>query len=257
MVVYIDVLFLTNLILNYFLLLASARLTNAMFTRWRLVCAGIFGAAYSCVVFFADLHTFTLPLNIILAVLLCLVSFGKRNLLKNSALFIFTSFIFAGAVFALTLLGANIFEINNGVLYFDMPFWFLILSTIIIYGVITIFFNNRFKKAETKYLTCSARLNENSVSFKAMYDTGCNLTDPSTNKSVMILEPILFDKLMKESEKFWFTPCKTIMGTDLLLCIKPDNITINNKSFPNGVIARSNSRLSNDFEAIIGEQFGI
>ena len=55
-VVYIDSLFLLNLIVDYLLLLGAARLSGAVLCRPRLALGAVLGAAYACAVFLPGLE---------------------------------------------------------------------------------------------------------------------------------------------------------------------------------------------------------
>ena len=53
-VVYIDLLFLLNLIANYLLLLAAGRMAGAVLARWRIGLGAAAGALYAALIFAGD-----------------------------------------------------------------------------------------------------------------------------------------------------------------------------------------------------------
>ena len=95
--IYIDVLFLINLIVNYLLLYGSVLLSGAAVYRIRVFLGALIGAAYGVIVFFISLNAlFSVVLKILVAALMVFVSF-KGSCVK---LFRFT-LIFFGLSFAL------------------------------------------------------------------------------------------------------------------------------------------------------------
>ena len=88
-IIYIDYLFALNLIIDYFLLLLTAKICAAPYKRLKFFAAAALGAAYSsALVFpvFAFLGTW--PMKIALSVLMVLISFGtERRLLRAAVVF--------------------------------------------------------------------------------------------------------------------------------------------------------------------------
>ena len=103
-VVYVDVLVGVNLIVNYFLLLASAKFLTLPFHRGRLVAASALGALYSLVILLPAWNPFlSLLIKLIMAASIILAAFGWHGVkafLRQTAAFYIVSFAFAGLMIA-------------------------------------------------------------------------------------------------------------------------------------------------------------
>ena len=86
-VVYIDSLFLLNLIVDYLLLLGAARLSGAVLHRPRLALGAVLGAAYACAVFLPGLGFLTHPaVELAIGGAMSLIAFGGGPRLLRSFL---------------------------------------------------------------------------------------------------------------------------------------------------------------------------
>ena len=108
-VVYIDLLFLLNLIANYLLLLAAGRMAGAALARWRIGLGAGLGALYAALVFLPGLAWLARwPCKLAAGVLMTLTAYGgERRLLRVTVLFFGASAALAGAVLGLELLGLS------------------------------------------------------------------------------------------------------------------------------------------------------
>ena len=108
-VVYIDSLFLLNLIVDYLLLLGAARLSGAVLCRPRMALGAVLGAAYACAVFLPGLGFLTHPaVELSIAVAMALIAYGGgQRLLRSFLAFLALSCALGGGVLALSLLGAR------------------------------------------------------------------------------------------------------------------------------------------------------
>ena len=100
-VIYIDVLFLVNFIINYLILFASGKIQSAIIFRWRLLCGGLIGAIYGVASFFPDMEFLSaLFSKLATSSLMVLISFGWEQFFKRFLVFLLTSLAFGGVVFA-------------------------------------------------------------------------------------------------------------------------------------------------------------
>ena len=80
-VVYIDLLFLLNLIANYLLLLAAGRMAGAVLIRWRIGLGAAAGALYAALIFLPGLDWLAAwPCKLAAGVLLALVAYGDLQI---------------------------------------------------------------------------------------------------------------------------------------------------------------------------------
>lgn len=272
--IYIDVLFLINLIVNYLLLYGSVLLSGAAVYRIRVFLGALIGAAYGVIVFFISLNAlFSVVLKILVAALMVFVSFKGTyvKLFRFTLIFFGLSFAFAGTVLALYYFtgGADGYiETNNLILYINMPFWALILSAVFAYLLFTLLFRASalVLRRETKPVEI---IDSNKrVGFRALVDTGNMLRDPFTNARVIIADysvvkdivpqkvreildktgaesfPAMYKKIPYEY-KFRLIPYKTVNKSfDLLLAFKPEKILIDGALSKNALVALSPARIS-------------
>lgn len=189
-VVYIDALFLLNLIVNYLLLLAAAKLAGEPLRRLRLATGAALGGLYAAAIFFPGMGFLTHPLcKLGAAVLMLLTGFGgSRRLLRVTLVFFGLSCAFGGGIFAIGLLGGRGLTLRNGVLYSVMDLRILLLSAAVCYAVLTLVFRRTARHGRREVLPAVLILEGRRVAVNALVDTGNTLTDPVTGRPVMVAE---------------------------------------------------------------------
>ena len=186
-VVYIDLLFLLNLIANYLLLLAAGRMAGAALIRWRIGLGAAAGALYAALIFLPGLDWLAAwPCKLAAGVLLALVAYGgERNFLRITVLFFGASAALAGAVLGLELLGSASLTLEYGVLYTPVDIRLLLLSFTVCYFVLSLFFR-RVGQHGGKLTSLKITLGEQTVDVTALRDTGHTVTDPADNRPVVV-----------------------------------------------------------------------
>lgn len=207
MVVYIDVLFIVNLIINYFILLAVSKLLSRYDKHIRLLLGAVLGSVYSCMMFFPHLEfLFSAGLKLLLSITIVLASFkinSFRALLKLIAYFYVISMLFGGIVFAVQLFFAPpAMVVKNCVTYIDISPVVLILTSAAAYVIITLFSRMLHKKTqEQNYYKVKIIINGNKAVVTALYDTGNDLRDAVSGSPVMIVEYRCVEKLIPDEIK--------------------------------------------------------
>lgn len=248
-VIYIDVLICVNLVINYFLILATSKFLYLRLKRLRLILGEVLGAVYSLYILLPDYPVFvSLITRLFMAATIMGTVFGFKNLkilAKSVAYFFIVSFLFSGIMFGMWyVFRPRGMAINNGVVYFNISPLLLIASSLVAYTVIEIT-NRILEKKENKNLVCSVlvRVGERQVNFAAKVDTCNSLREPFSNLPVIVaseevLKPILpqgFWPFIKGNEmqnfedfKIRFIPFQTVSGEGLLPAFKPDVVKIKN-----------------------------
>ena len=248
-VIYIDVLICVNLVINYFLILATSKFLYLRLKRLRLILGEVLGAVYSLYILLPDYPVFvSLITRLFMAATIMGTVFGFKNLkilAKSVAYFFVVSFLFSGIMFGMWyVFRPRGMAINNGVVYFNISPLLLIASSLVAYTVIEIT-NRILEKKENKNLVCSVlvKVGERQVNFAAKVDTCNSLREPFSNLPVIVaseevLKPILpqgFWPFMKGNEmqnfedfKIRFIPFQTVSGEGLLPAFKPDVVKIKN-----------------------------
>jgi len=273
-VVYIDVLFGMNFIINYLMLYASAKLGGQVIKRFFIALSAIVGAIYCCLTYFAEMQKITaFVAKITIGLIMVLIAFGiNRNLFRLFLSFCGVSFAFGGCVLAVYYISGGaggMIDVSNGIYYLRVSFKTLLLSAGISFLIVNFVFKRCVAKNDGRSISRVRVENQSKrVCFQALIDTGNNLTDPITNRPVIIAEydmlreildrkiievldnvsptdfPLVIDKLPREY-KFRLLPYKTIgCEFDMLLVFQPDSIFINDRKLKDGFIALSPNRIS-------------
>lgn len=126
LVIYIDVLLVVNLYINYFLVRGTSLMLRRKVSPRRVLLASAVGAVGSLLILVPDLNPILCVLiKIALGIGITFAAFGRQNkidFLISSLSFLVVSFIFGGAMTALWNIAApaGIF-VRNGTAYFDIP----------------------------------------------------------------------------------------------------------------------------------------
>lgn len=191
--VYVDVLFLTNLIVDYLLLLATAKFASQPCKRWRVFWGAMLGAAFGVVLFFQPVQgILALPFQLLLCSALCGIAFARpepRQLLRLSLILMGVTLAFGGAVMALAYLGAggDLLQVRGGVPYLNLPLGTLLISTLCAYGLLSLLFRGT-GRARPRAAQVQVGCGQNKIQIKALWDTGNQLRDPLTGRKVLVLE---------------------------------------------------------------------
>ena len=153
-VIYIDVLICVNLVINYFLILATSKFLYLRLKRLRLILGEVLGAFYSLYILLPDYPVFvSLITRLFMAATIMGTVFGFKNLkilAKSVAYFFVVSFLFSGIMFGMWyVFRPRGMAINNGVVYFNISPLLLIASSLVAYTVIEVT-NRILEKKENK-----------------------------------------------------------------------------------------------------------
>ena len=199
-VIYVDTLFLLNALVDYLLLLASARLAGEPLARLRFLLGAVLGGAYAVAIFLPGLAFLARPLcRLASAVLIVLAAFWRsRRLLRQVVIFFALSCAFGGGVLAIGLLGGRGLTLSGGVLYSEMDLKIVLLSAAGCYGVLTLVFQRvgRHTGPSGELKPVRLTLGERHVDMTALVDTGNTLTDPVTGRPVLVAEAEGVEKLL-------------------------------------------------------------
>lgn len=186
--IYLDSLFALNAVIDYFLLLCSARAAGAVLRRWRLALAALLGGAWAvaCVLPGMGFLTYA-PMKLVPAVFMALIAFGgERRLWRCLVIFLAVSAAFGGAVWAASMLaGADAY---GGQVYVPVSMRVLVLSFALCYAAVSLVFRRIGKRAEREILPLVVTLGGKSVALRALRDTGNGLSDPVSGRSAAVAE---------------------------------------------------------------------
>ena len=250
MTLYVDIIFLENLIMNSIIILATGIILKNTQRIWRnLVSSGI-GAIYAILIYTSNFKIYSnIILKVILSVVIVYIAFKPANIrsfLKHLIIFYLTSFTFGGVAFALLyFVRPQDILFQNGVLIGTYPIKMILAGGILGFIIITFAFKNIKGKLTRKDMMCTVIIGNTRIT--AIVDTGNLLKDPITKMPVLIVEREMLKGIFPEiilenatdivngkeielgeySSKLRVIPYKSIgKENGLLLGIKAKNIRI-------------------------------
>jgi len=276
--IYIDILFLVNLIINTIIILGEAFLLKLPSKPHRILLGASVGALYSCISFLTNpVIASSMGIKTLCAAIIMFFCFGRcRPFALAKRILVFFALTVAlglGMLFALyfTKLGIRLGGvIKNGVFYFDIPAYFLIICSVVSYFILRLV-HRLFKKVNSRCL-CAVKLirHGKTVNLTALVDTGNMLADPFSRKKVLIAEakklsPLFDNEIIDIAsvgfddtplpEGFRIIPFSSIgKKSGLLAAFVPDCVVVENSKKDNIIIAIFNGKLSGsgDYNALIG-----
>lgn len=239
--IYIDVLIILNIYVNYFLLRTAARITHSPLSTLRCIAASAFGSLFSLTILLPPLNGIVSTLlRIFSAAAIMLAAFGWsdiRRLIMNTAAFFIANFLLAGSVYAVSFCFAPEFvHINNGCFYIDFSLLILILTTAAMYAIVWAarVISGRLPAEQGKYRVL-VRYRNIVVNMAGLADTGNVLVDMFTGVPVIVcgreqFSEFIPDKCEKLPRGFRYIPCCTVSESGVMPVFCPDEILILNSA---------------------------
>ena len=201
MTIYIDVVLIENLIMNYIILFTTGLILKLKIQSIRILIASLLGAIYSIIAYTGVLKIYSnFLLKIVLSVLIVYIAFNPQNvrkMWKDLLIFYLTSFVFGGAAFALIyIVKPQDIIMKNGLFLGTYPLKTVILGAVIAFAVIIAAFSIVKSRISKKDMFCEieTKINNKIVRTRAMIDTGNMLKEPITNTPVVVVEHTLLYK---------------------------------------------------------------
>ena len=206
MTIYIDIVLIENLIMNFIILLATGIILKEKIKIIRLLSGSLIGAIYSVVSYMSILEIYSsMILKIILSIVIVYIAFNPqtiKKLWKDILIFYLTSFVFGGAAFALIyIVKPQDILMKNGLFLGTYPLKTVILGAIVAFVIILAAFTVVKSKITKKdmFYEIEITLNGKKIKTTAMLDTGNGLKEPLTNTPVIVVEhTLLYECIPKE-----------------------------------------------------------
>lgn len=204
--IYLDVIFLENVIMNSIILYAAAIILKIKTKFIRIFISSIIGSIYAIILYITNLKIYTSIISkILLSIIMVYVAYNPQNvkkLWKQILIFYLTSFVFGGvSLYLIYVIKPQDILIENGMFIGEYVLKVIMLAAIVAYLVIKISLKIIKTKLSPKDMYCKIKfkLNGKEVETKAMIDTGNLVKEPITNTPVIIVESsLLYDVLPKE-----------------------------------------------------------
>lgn len=208
MKIYLDYIFLENLIVNTVIILETILLTNTDVSKKRRNLVIILDTVLSCItVLVSDLNNYIF--HIIFSSLTLYILFRFKNLydyFKKFLCYYLIYFIYIGMIIALST------SFNVNLENYVYKFAIYIISALILHIVVKDLWN--MWKTKLKNRDLYFKLLIDNVVVDAFVDTGNNVKEPITNLNVIFLNANLKSKLRLEKYKIIDVDVITVNGTD-------------------------------------------
>lgn len=214
--VYIDIIFLENICMNYIILLATGVIIKSEIKHLKILLGSILGSMYAVIYYITKFEIYSsIALKILLSIAMVYIAYKPKCVkqeIKYLVIFYLASFAFGGCAFALLyfIKPQNIL-IKNGVFVGTYPLKIAILGGIIGFVIVVIAFKIIKGKRNKRNLICkiNIRFENNSKTFRSLIDTGNLLKEPITGNLVIVaetdeLKEIVPDEILSKTQNIMY-----------------------------------------------------
>ncbi len=207
MTVYLDIIFVENILMNYIILFATLIILKVKNKgqQIRLLASSVIGSSYAIIVYLNIIPIYSnIITKIILSIVMIYVAFNPQNvkqLLKQLLIFYLTSFVFGGCAFALIyFIKPERVKMNNGVFVGTYPIKVTLIAGIIAFIITQIAFKINKIRLDSKntFINIKIYYEEKIIEVKALLDSGNMLKDPISGMPVIIIEKEILHKIIPE-----------------------------------------------------------
>lgn len=206
MTIYIDIIILENLIMNYIILYATGLISKNKIYSFKIMLASLIGSIYSVIQYISQLNIYSnIVFKITLSIIMVFVAFNPINIKKlgkQLLLFYLTTFTFGGvATYLIYVLKPQDIIIKNGMFVGTYVLKVIFIGAILGSTILVVSFKMVKNKINKKDMMCKIKImiNGKEKILNAMVDTGNMLKEPLTGNPVIVVEKVaLYDLLPKD-----------------------------------------------------------
>jgi len=203
MTIYLDIVFLENVCMNYIILFATAIIFKNKPKYLRIIISSILGGMYAIVSLFKSFEIYSgMWFKILISILMVYIAYNPNNfkeLIKRLMLFYLTSFAFGGCAFALLyfIKPQEIF-MKNGLYIGTYPIKVALLGGFIGFCLIINTFKIIKNKINKRDIYCSIEIefNNKKIITRSLIDTGNMLRDPISGMPVIVVQKDLLEEMI-------------------------------------------------------------
>ncbi len=255
--VYVDVLIVVNMVIDWIMLLSVGRLLKLRAKACRVLLGGAVGSACSLSALLPKLPpAINLALDVSFAALMVLAAYGRASpksfIIRTFTLFA-VSFSFCGAmIFICTVFKPSGVAVVNDVVYFNISPVVLILLTLCCFYALKLFGKLARKDVGKKVCVVNAQIGNYTAEFQALADTGCHVTEPFSGDFVIIADKNCLGNINVINFPKRIIPYQSLGGDGILEGIRTDEVRIDGKPLAEHVyIGICCGVLNGDIKAIV------
>ena len=212
-------MFLLNALMDYLLLLLTARMAGVPLRRRRYLLVALFGGIYAVAVFCPGGAVLAAPpVKIAAGGVMAVVAFGwEVRLVRLMLLFLLVSCGMAGCVLGLGLLAGETVPVVRGILYTDINLRVLVLSAAVAYGALAVVFRSAGRHGlQGQLIPVRLSIGGAETELTALWDSGNSLREPETGRPVLIVTPEVVRSLLPYEVQSFLTPVGVRSPADLM-----------------------------------------
>ena len=263
-IIYLDELFLLDTVVDYFLLLGTAKVCSLPYARGRFLAAAVLGAGWNCLGLVPGFGWLLQPVMVlVMAAAMTLAAFGgQRRLGRCFGVFLGVSALFGGTVYA-----ACLFR-GGGVLRLDMRV--LGLAFAVCWAAVSLLYRGSAKAAARRVVDMTVERRGRTVRLRALEDTGNALVDPISGCAAFVAEAAAVEALFPPGDAAYLRappaeaalhipgarliPYAGVEGkSGLLLAFRPDKVTVEGRDRRDLIAAVAPASLGTDgsYDAVL------
>ena len=231
MIIYIDVVFFVNVIIDFILLMSVSVILTRNAKIKRIIMGSIIGGGTTILLFIRLSWMISLLFKIIFGLLMIITTFGYKNFkytMNNMFYLLTTSFILSGVMYLL---------LDKGFYNYIV----LVIGSIVVI-IIYIMQIKNYHNNYSNYYNVELFINNKKYELIGFLDTGNKLYDVYKHRPIIIT-----DKKIKYClNDIIYVPYKSLNNSSVIKCIKVDRIIINKHEFNNYLVGFSKDKITID-----------
>ena len=231
MKVYVDLIFILNVLLDFILLMSVSVTLTRNATIKRLFLGSLMGGVSTFSLFLNIGSVSLIFIKVILGILMVIISFGYQNIKYtfNNLFYLYTISFSVGGVLYIFM--------DNG--YYN---YFILIIVFIIICYLYIKQRKIYKTSYINYYKVEIYYKNKCLKLTGYLDTGNKLYDIYKHRPI-----ILIDKMIKyNDDEIIYVPYESLNNVSILKCFKADMIIINKHIFYNYLVGLSNNEFKID-----------
>ncbi|WP_235715239.1 sigma-E processing peptidase SpoIIGA [Halalkalibacter wakoensis] len=211
MTLYIDVIWLLNLGIDYLLIALTALVLKRRFHHIRMILAALFASLIVFLMFSPVASLFNEPwVKFLYSAVIVLIAFGYKRwkyFIQGLLMFYFVAFMTGGGLFALHYFWQSEIQLLDGVAFVNSGYFGSGISWVFVligFPLVWYFSKHRFDTIEMKKIQYDQIVDvditvaQYTFRTRGLIDSGNQLSDPITKKPVMIIEAKLLNPYFSE-----------------------------------------------------------
>lgn len=227
MKIYIDLILLLNFGFDFLLLLSVSLILKRNTELYKLL-LGAFIGSISVLTLFIKINSMQLfIIKIIISILMTITSFKYKNIkytLKNILYLYISSIVLGGTLY---LLNIELTYKNQGIIFYKNKMSINFIILVIISPIILYIYTKECKNLRNNYSNyhkVEIKIRDKIIKCTGFVDTGNKLKDPYKKRPIILMNNNYLDNNLNKI----FVPVHTILGTNLIECIKIQELKIDN-----------------------------